>query len=529
MLLYANNNTETLVRAAGDLSPLGELVFRRSDSSPLRLRFLQGGSVIDIGEPEIFFVLKDDGKFDQDPPILLNGAWTKTGSGSDAEWSATLNFITATLNEKFNVDDNPDNDLGEISLMGELVWIVGGITRRTGRIEVRVRNNVYRGDEVPVEETAAPGTYLTAVGNNRIRPELEITTFEQLRAYPTNGKPRPDLIAINIPGADRLWQMRTGTEPDNGNDIIRPDDYAAEGNAVVFEAYDRTANLGATSADYAEGVTYAERSFVIDADGVEKFAIYEVLLEFEASGVIADDINSGFLELFLDLSSALVAANAAEASANAADASATAADASATAADASATAAAVSETNAGTSETNADAASISAGSAATAAGNSASNASASEGVASAAASEAVSAQASANAAATNAASSAGAAAASASAAATSAAAAEAVALPAFATLTYAATLDLPFSAENVPYLTVELTGNITFTASGYAQGRTMAVRIVGDSSLRALAFPADWVFIGGKPADIPAGKTGILSLTCFGSTEDSVIAAYAES
>jgi hypothetical protein len=74
-------------------------------------------------------------------------------------------------------------------------------------------------------------------------------------------------------------------------------------------------------------------------------------------------------------------------------------------------------------------------------------------------------------------------------------------------------------------LTMTLSGNTTFTASGYSQGRVISLFLTADASLRTLAFPA-WVWLEGAPASIAANKRMVISLICTGSTEGSVRATY---
>ncbi len=74
-------------------------------------------------------------------------------------------------------------------------------------------------------------------------------------------------------------------------------------------------------------------------------------------------------------------------------------------------------------------------------------------------------------------------------------------------------------------LTLSLSGNTTFTASGYAQGRVISIFITADGSLRTLAFPA-WTWLEGSPASIAASKNMMISLVCTGATAGSVFATY---
>jgi hypothetical protein len=71
-----------------------------------------------------------------------------------------------------------------------------------------------------------------------------------------------------------------------------------------------------------------------------------------------------------------------------------------------------------------------------------------------------------------------------------------------------------------------LTGNIIYTASNYAQGRTVTIRVLNGSTQRSLTFPAGWRFIGVKPTVIAANKLGVLTITSFGTTEAECVAAW---
>jgi hypothetical protein len=95
-----------------------------------------------------------------------------------------------------------------------------------------------------------------------------------------------------------------------------------------------------------------------------------------------------------------------------------------------------------------------------------------------------------------------------------------------ATITYAATVDLDLAALAGGYRTISLTGALTFTTSNRASGRQVTIRLICDSTARALTFPADWVFLGTKPSTIAASKTAVLSLSYFGTADSDCVAAY---
>ena len=87
------------------------------------------------------------------------------------------------------------------------------------------------------------------------------------------------------------------------------------------------------------------------------------------------------------------------------------------------------------------------------------------------------------------------------------------------------TASLNFSTET--FKTITLSGTTTFTASNYAAGRTVTVRVNPGASTRTINFPSGWVFVGTKPTDIAANKIGILTVTSFGTTESECVAAWA--
>jgi hypothetical protein len=98
-----------------------------------------------------------------------------------------------------------------------------------------------------------------------------------------------------------------------------------------------------------------------------------------------------------------------------------------------------------------------------------------------------------------------------------------------AAISYAATVDLDMAVLTGLFRTISLTGNLTLTTSNRAAGRTVTLRLVCDGTLRNLTVPAGWVFLGptgSKPSSIAASKTGVLSLSFFGTADTDCIAAW---
>ena len=96
----------------------------------------------------------------------------------------------------------------------------------------------------------------------------------------------------------------------------------------------------------------------------------------------------------------------------------------------------------------------------------------------------------------------------------------------FAAITYAATVNLDMAAFDGQYRTISLSGNLTLATSNRAAGRTLVLRLISDGTQRTLTFPAGWVFVGSRPANISASKSGILSLSFFGTADTDCIAAW---
>lgn len=97
----------------------------------------------------------------------------------------------------------------------------------------------------------------------------------------------------------------------------------------------------------------------------------------------------------------------------------------------------------------------------------------------------------------------------------------------YSVLPYTPTITLDLAGAALHSLAVA--GNLTFTeTSNKAAARSKVVRLVGDGSARTLTFPPAWVFVGAAaPTSLAAGQVAILTLTCFGATEDDIVAGYA--
>lgn len=86
-------------------------------------------------------------------------------------------------------------------------------------------------------------------------------------------------------------------------------------------------------------------------------------------------------------------------------------------------------------------------------------------------------------------------------------------------------VDIDFSEDQLQ--TMSIASNTTFTTTNRAVGLSKTIRIITDGTTRTLTFPSDWKFIGTKPTEQAGSKTGILTLTNFGTTDAYIVAGYA--
>jgi len=90
------------------------------------------------------------------------------------------------------------------------------------------------------------------------------------------------------------------------------------------------------------------------------------------------------------------------------------------------------------------------------------------------------------------------------------------------------TLNLDFSSDTGLY-TVSIDEALTITGSNYIAGGIKTLRIVNTgASDRTFSYPANWTFVGIIPTSITAGKTGILTVTSFTTSDTGCVAAYIE-
>jgi hypothetical protein len=90
--------------------------------------------------------------------------------------------------------------------------------------------------------------------------------------------------------------------------------------------------------------------------------------------------------------------------------------------------------------------------------------------------------------------------------------------------TSASGTDIDFAEDQLQ--TISIAANTTFTTANRAIGKTKTIKITTDATLRTLTFPS-WKFVGTMPTEQAASKIAILTVTCFGTADTDIVAAYA--
>ncbi len=161
MTIYIDLGTSNIVESPTFPRPLDSLDLKRNDNPTINVVFLTNGVQTDLGSGATGQLgIKEAG--DYAAGFLASASsWTKTGSGTTAVYSFSVNLNTTQIAAAFGTTDEP----AQIPAMLEIEWIVGGAITRSETQAVNLNNCVIEGDEgVPVAGTPAypaPGDILT--------------------------------------------------------------------------------------------------------------------------------------------------------------------------------------------------------------------------------------------------------------------------------------------------------------------------------------------------------------------------------
>ena len=84
-------------------------------------------------------------------------------------------------------------------------------------------------------------------------------------------------------------------------------------------------------------------------------------------------------------------------------------------------------------------------------------------------------------------------------------------------------IDIDFLEDTLQ--TISISADTTFTTANIVAGKSKTLKITTDGTLRTLDFPA-WDWVSDIPTDQAANKNGYLTLTAYGVTDASIVAAY---
>jgi hypothetical protein len=144
MRAYIDLNTGFLTAALGATAGISGLNFKRGADNSLEVQFFRDRTPVELtSDATGRFQMKPQGKYDA-PPLINADSWTKTGMDEDTVYTFSFSFITGALDSLFQVDDDPDNDVPEITLMAEIEWTSNRLTGKTQTFSAVIENDINR-------------------------------------------------------------------------------------------------------------------------------------------------------------------------------------------------------------------------------------------------------------------------------------------------------------------------------------------------------------------------------------------------
>lgn len=124
--------------------------FKRLPVAAFEIQFTRDGVVVALPPGALgVFELKKVGKYDS-APLTGAAAWTQNGVGTGTYYTFLVPLILPALDALFFVDGNPENDVKELTFMGEVSWKISGRDYKTQTLTCKVANDVNReDDEIP--------------------------------------------------------------------------------------------------------------------------------------------------------------------------------------------------------------------------------------------------------------------------------------------------------------------------------------------------------------------------------------------
>jgi hypothetical protein len=92
-------------------------------------------------------------------------------------------------------------------------------------------------------------------------------------------------------------------------------------------------------------------------------------------------------------------------------------------------------------------------------------------------------------------------------------------------MAFASTTSIDFNAGM--FHSSSLSSSVYLTGSNLGIGKMASIKMAASGSLCNLYYPSQWVWLGPAPTAISASKTAVVSLTCYGSTDNDIVGAFA--
>ncbi|MFZ4597826.1 MAG: hypothetical protein ACOYNN_04200 [Terrimicrobiaceae bacterium] len=288
MRLYYDLSLEAFVQSPNNRSAVTAITLKRGNTSTVEFIPCRDGVVVELGASAAgSLMFKKSTQFGGEDPLVSDGAWTKTGTGTTTIYTFAPDLNVTELND-FLVDGTITGSVANaaaryalstpvlnsiyrqtsdgtywqctipassgsstgwarapqktsVSLIGEIEWSDAGVFS-TPTLSVTVNNDVIKGGE-GIPTTAVPA-YPSPSQIPLLR--LDITnetggTATDLDGIPTTSInlstfPLLYLVCTGTSGAIQGWQLTSGTDAENvANGIVRPDDYNASTNAKVWK------------------------------------------------------------------------------------------------------------------------------------------------------------------------------------------------------------------------------------------------------------------------------------------------------
>lgn len=252
MTLYVDLTAETLVVSDQSTTPLGTVRLHQGDNGDITLVFLEQTGTesapydrveIPAAYSKIHLGVRPKDDLDEDDLLCLASDFVETGSGATLRYVADFNRHTEEIAAAFTAGGETATSLA--CLLDIELSDTDNTVRATPvkQAATTITRDIYRGDEGEPASSAPPypdaDELLTRSTGILFLPTvtgLTGGTATDLDAVATTALTPPRLVAVVVGDALRIFRLSTGTDAEDGDATIRPDDYATTTNEKVWKS-----------------------------------------------------------------------------------------------------------------------------------------------------------------------------------------------------------------------------------------------------------------------------------------------------